>query len=161
MKIVCDNKGEEKAPIAPEVLQSYREKIDFIYTLTKDEPFLDGFSSFGDAKLSRIATHLVGIKVLEKKRLGKYKYSYKWAASMAPTPVFYKNVTEAMLATQMQYCKNARDRKKEESKPAPEATPANVSLKAATDQELWGELKSRGYTIEGEKLVKIVRTELK
>ena len=128
------------------------ELIDFIYALTKDEDYLDGFASFKNAQLSLVATELVKRGVLSKKPRGRLKngerggnrFAYRWAANSEPTKHFAVSVAQT-IAEKMSKPKTTMQTS-EKPTPPPAATLAK-SLDGFTNQELWDELKRRGAQI--------------
>lgn len=114
----------------------------------------------------RVCAELVKRGIIEKQGLGYKKgWRYRWIATMGPTNVLYGSIAQKLYDEDRMY-KDVHRKKKaaEKSKnvvvdtpsteqPLPEAKREYVSdLKGFSAQELWDELKGRGYFIEGERL---------
>lgn len=154
-----------------------KERIDFIYNLLKEYPsgYKDGFASY-DSLTRLCVTKLLDrgavTRVRDTQRRG-LKFVYKWAASMAPTKVLYKNIIEdihkspshnhalrKVNKTQDPPLLEVEHKLPEKSKNPPvvglmahTGEPVyNVAKKedfihSLTAQELWDELKSRGAQV--------------
>ena len=144
--------------------------IDFIYALTNNRLYSDGWSKYKFG-ITRVATILIKRGVLVTVGNKYKKHTYKWNPSaQEPTEHFYKSVAQEIANIDSEYAirKKAesvglkpvkREEPKPSAKPAPKkeenAEPLWVSWQDdTTDQALWNELKRRGYIIEDNKLVK-------
>lgn len=137
--------------------------VDYLYELTKGG-YEGTISSLGQREqvfFGVLRKRNVITRENTKKKEGKSNiFLYKWNCSMAPTNVFYKSVLDWYRSDYMK----CNDKKKEERKTKKESVANDLTekenlrkatLKEYRAQELWDELKSRGYTISENKLVKI------
>lgn len=152
------------------------ETIDFVHEYLR--PFPDGceFSAKDTGTQGRIVVRILlrrGIISMKKMHNGKARY--KWVADMAPTKVLYQSVAAEIRDAQRETSKKYRTTKvadKNAETPvveAPEEIPAEpVQMEAPkvnilerfSDQELWDELKARGYVIEDNRLVIVKKAYL-
>lgn len=139
--------------------------VDYLYELTKDG-YEGTISSLGHREQVFFGI-LRKRNVITRNNTGKKNgnsnlYLYKWNCSIGPTNLFYNNVLDWYRIDYMK-CnekeKAERKMKKESAlvvnNPADKETIRKATLKDYRAQELWDELKSRGYTIEENRLVKI------
>lgn len=136
--------------LTPFDLSKCKLTVDTIYELTKG-----GY----EGKLG-IDNHTASVsRLLQKrgilKREGTKRYPvYKWVATMAPTELLYKNI----LSDYMELITPPEKKKPAEELPPPipktaklppDAKPVTGNiLERFTAQELWNELKRRGFYIE-------------
>ncbi|MBR5414143.1 MAG: hypothetical protein IK114_14115 [Fibrobacter sp.] len=161
---------KEKEGISKAIIKQYKDLIDFVYSLTHEKDYTEGFAAYRNNRLSAIVTELVKRGVLEKK--SNYnghgvRYSFTWVASSAPTPHFVNSVAAVVEGKTREYQRRSREKKRNEEKreiPGIEST-KNVStpaepekprenenqkenpLAAYSPAELWAELKRRGAVI--------------
>ena len=161
-------------------LGKIKERVDFIYNLLmeREDGYRGGFCS-SDGLTGDIVRDLIARKIIERERdetKPRLAYKYKWAASMAPTNTLYQQVAHTIRETRKAYDKEAYKRKKaaeaakaakaaeedfETAVPAVDAPVApESSLAGFPSQELWSELKRRGYSIEDNRLVLIKKEYL-
>ena len=159
----------KKTPLCKTV----KDTVDLVFELTTSNP--DGYDikteEFGFAG-SLVIKILVQRGILERTRVkvAGGRYRYKWVVASAPTKVLYGSIAQEI--SDFYKAKNAKypPKKKsaekatvdviaEEPIPAPDTVtfhdgPVQVvpSLDPFSAQELWDELKRRGYFIEGERL---------
>ena len=159
----------KKTPLCKTV----KDTVDLVFELTTSNP--DGYDikteEFGFAG-SLVIKILVQRGILERTRVkvAGGRYRYKWVVASAPTKVLYGSITQEI--SDFYKAKNAKypPKKKsaekatvdviaEEPIPAPAVVtvhdgpvPAVQSLDPFSAQELWDELKRRGFFIEGERL---------
>jgi len=160
------------------LLGKVKDAIDYIYELTANTPYRGGFSEY-EKVVSDTARILVGRNIISREQdhtKTRRAFIYKWVATMAPTDTLYKSVTQELRDTQRRYEHNCKSRKKEQ---AQQDAPAEVVgirtdnaepvfkisdipsfLKSLPAQDLWDELKRRGYTIEDNRLVLIKKDYL-
>lgn len=171
-----------------EKLNKVKEKVDFIYSITNGVEYKDGFKVLNDRFLEECVTALVKRCILQKTRYymkgeSGVHYIFTWIASMAPTETLYiniyKDIDRAHKAKQERWklAKRAqRQREKEAGEeiktkelnnsfvvPCLGQVEQNVKCKELSDytpQELWNELRARGYQIEGDRIVFIQKTYL-
>ena len=171
-----------------EKLNKVKEKVDFIYSITNGVEYKDGFKALNDRFLEECVTALVKRCILQKTRYymkgeSGVHYIFTWIASMAPTETLYiniyKDVQRVHKAKQERWklAKRAqRQREKEASEDVeikepddsftiPNIGPVEQELKCKelsdyTPQELWNELRARGYQIEENRIVFIQKTYL-
>ena len=145
--------------------KTVKETIDFVYEYLAPHP--DGIvmnaKSLGGVPRS-IVTILVSRGILQKTYVNAVgrrgvECSYKWAATMSPTKTLYGSVTDEL--------RNIRKQRKEAGKKskqvvAQETVPKEyvTTLDGFSAQELWDELKKRGYSIEDNRLVIIKKAYL-
>ena len=144
--------------------------IDFIYALTNNRLYSDGWGKYKFA-LKRVATILINRGVLVTVGNKFRKHTYKWNPTASePTEHFYKSVAQEIANIEREYKVRKKAEsvglkpvKKEEPKPSASPTPKKeektepqwaIWQDDTSDQALWDELKRRGYTIEDNKLVK-------
>ena len=165
-----------------------KESVDFIYALVTENPdgYQGGFDTFTQTIIKKVARVLVKRGILAHSTTGRGKgergcfHYYKWASDMAPTNVLYKSVM-----AQIREEKKAEDSKRYQSKKQnglepvvvvadeskgipPEVINAVIdekkeyvtTLEGFSAQELWDELKKRGYSIENNRLVIIKKAYL-
>ena len=134
--------------------------IDYIYTVTSND-YPHGSWTNESYNVRRIVTILIKRGVLINIGDNKYKRTaYKWnPTAMEPNETFYKSIAQEIANTERSYrLKKMGDKtraKTEPSKPTLSETATAVKSKIVdfTAQELWNELKRRGYAIESERLV--------
>lgn len=148
--------------------KTVKDTVDFVYEFLS--PFKDGcaFSARDTGNQGRyVVRTLLRRGIISMKKLPGGKTHYTWVADMAPTKVLYKSVAAEIRDQQReknkkykaqkvvaQTTENAEDAKADERKESvgmEPITPPNL-LKVFSDQELWDELKARGYGIEGNRL---------
>lgn len=145
--------------------KTVKETIDFVYEYLAPHP--DGIvmnaKSLGGVPRS-IVTILVSRGILQKTYVNAVgrrgvECSYKWAATMSPTKTLYGSVTDEL--------RNIRKQRKEAGKKskqvvAQETVPKEyvTTLDGFSAQELWDELKKRGYSIEDNRHVIIKKAYL-
>lgn len=146
--------------------------VDYLYELTKD-----GYEGTV-ASLGQREQVFFGIlrkrNVITRNNTGKKNgksnlYLYKWNCSMSPTNLFYNNVLDWY---RIDYMKSNEKAKAERRMKKKESTPAGVNnladketlrkatLKDYSAQELMDELRSRGYDIVDNKMVRIIKEYL-
>lgn len=150
-----------------------KDAVDFIYLLVNDAPdgYSSGFSTY-DMLIKRVVSVLVQRGALCRKGAGANgnkgrSFIYKWGSNMAPTNNLYKVVmTELQEKKKVQNARRNRKRNTVSQTPAPievHVTPKEryvTTLDGFSSQELWDELKKRGYTIEDNRLVIIKKAYL-
>jgi len=171
-----------------DTLNRVKEKVDFIYGITNGVDYKEGFHIFKDRFLGECVTALVKRGILSKTAfygggsIGR-KYTFRWIATMEPTETLYiniyKDIDRAHKAKQERWkiAKRAqRQREKEAGEeiktkelnnsfvvPCLGQVEQNVKCKELSDytpQELWNELRARGYQIEENRIVFIQKTYL-
>lgn len=166
---MCNDKQLVGVGAGDSLAKTVKETIDFVYEYLAPHP--DGIvmnaKSLGGVPRS-IVTVLVSRGILQKTYVNAVgrrgvECSYKWAATMSPTKTLYGSVTDEL--------RNIRKQRKEagkKSKPVvaqetvPKAPPKEyvTTLDGFSAQELWDELKKRGYSIEDNRLVIIKKAYL-
>lgn len=177
----------------------YKEMVDFVYELTKDKEYTDGFAVYKNKILSLVVSEMVRRGVLQKKQLAHYPngkkgryFAFTWAARMAPTQNFVRSVANAIIERERvykdKYQKRVRAEKKQQKLAEAQApdipildveipdvnevqeevqqpimqtsfvvtnpvSENSISLKDATPQQLWDELKSRGAKVVDGKII--------
>ncbi len=149
-----------------------KEAVDFIYCLVNEEP--DGYSAgFAtcDMIVKRVVSVLVRRGALCRENAGANGnkgrgFIYKWGSNMAPTNNLYK-VVMGELQEKKKAENDRRNRKRNQAAQTPAhidvpATPKEyvTALDGFSAQELWDELKKRGYSIEDNRLVIIKKAYL-
>ncbi len=165
-----------------------KESVDFIYALVTEKPegYQGGFDTFTQTIVKKVARVLVKRGILVHSTTGRGKgergcrHYYKWASDMAPTNVLYKSVM-----TQIREEKREEDSKRYQAKKQNGLNPVAVvedeskgipaevinsvidakkeyvtTLDGFSSQELWDELKRRGISIEGDRLVIVKKAYL-
>jgi len=169
-----------------EKLNRVKEKVDFIYSITNGIEYKDGFKVLGDRFLEECVTALVRRNILQKTRyyikgeLGVH-YIFTWVAAMAPTDTLYINIYKDILQAhrvKQERWKLAKRAQRNREKQVEENlileksnidTSDIIPIKQEqeykqlcdyTPQELWDELRARGYQIDEGKIVLIQKTYL-
>lgn len=161
--------GRKYQPLSKTV----KETVDLVFELTTSNP--DGYDikadEFGFAG-SLVIKILVQRGILERTRVKVtgVRYRYKWVAASAPTKVLYGSIAQEISdfykAKNKKYPSKKKSAEKasvdviaEEPIPAPAVETFHdglvqvvPSLDPFSAQELWDELKRRGFFIEGERL---------
>lgn len=164
--------------------KTVKEFVDFIYEYLIEHPDglafpMKSITSSGTQK--RIASILVQRGIIGKTTIpnvGKPGHScrYRWAATMPPTKTLYGSIVSEIRNEKYKWpsynCNAKKNREAVEADPMPTPTtdepqeqPISVfngfePLDGFSDQELWDELKKRGYTIEDNRLVIIKKAYL-
>ena len=160
------------------LLKRTKDTVDFVYGILSAEP--GGVelhpSSLGYYE-SIIVRLLLKKKILKKELLrdagrGR-RYKYIWnPVAMAPTENLYQTIKNELESFNREHHKKYRGKKpcvgsqNYDAEPLKKIQPSSLfsapspSLDKFTSQELWDELKKRGYGIEGERLVIVKREYL-
>ena len=169
---MANTKTHKRKPLE----RTVAETIDFVYEYLR--PFPDGceFSARDTGTQGRVVVRtLLRRGIISMKKMHNGKTRYAWVAEMAPTKVLYQSVAaeirDAQRETSKKYytAKNAAkstepivDDVPEDIHTDPvqvEAPKVNI-LECFSDQELWNELKARGYVIEDNRLVVVKKAYL-
>jgi len=161
----------ENATVTKHRLEETKKAVDFIYALTNNRIYSAGWAKYNYG-LKRVATILIKRGVLVPIGNKIKQHTYKWNPNaMEPTENFYLSIAQEIANKEYSYKEWRRDKKDvtEESpvkeSPVVKASPKPIIKTEAkayvvkskivdfTAQELWNELKRRGYCIEGDKLV--------
>ena len=145
------------------LLGQVKDAIDFLFDATNKQGGFKGSVCNQSALFGKVTTILVRRGIIDKKRNETHKkgFSYMWAATMHPTKTLYQSVTQELRDKQREYDLKSRAKRKPE-KPSVQIVSAMIDevvkpstgLEAFPSQLLLDELKYRGFTIEGERLVK-------
>lgn len=141
-----------------------KETVDFVYEILTSNPegtTMSAKSLFG--KNRKIMTILVNRGIVDKKKVAArgrrgYECLYKWVASMPPTKVLYGSIADELRDKRREYKKSYLERKRCRTE-SDAATPIQIQktevvavpapgLSMFPSQDLWDELKRRGYNIE-------------
>lgn len=130
-----------------------KNTIDTIYDNTR-EPMHGGFKRYG-ANVRHVATLLAKRKILVNEG-SKMIPIWKWNSDMAPTDNLYKTIYADYTAY---YSGRNKARRAANEAPltqeeAEKPTIRKATIKDYSSQELWEELKSRGYQIVEGRLVR-------
>lgn len=131
--------------------------IDTIYDNTK-EPMQKTFNSFGP-KVRAIATLLIKRHVVVNDGNAMVPV-WRWNSDLAPTDTLYKTIIQDYrdyyAGVNSRYRNKQKEVKNEEPATPDEAMPTirKATIKDYSAQDLWNELKSRGYQIVDGKLVR-------
>ena len=131
--------------------------IDTIYDNTK-EPMKKAFKSFGP-RVRAIATMLIKRHVVVNDGNAMVPV-WRWNSDLAPTDTLYKTIIQDYRdyysGVNSRYRNKQKEVKKEEPATPDEAVPTirKATIKDYSAQDLWNELKSRGYMIVEGKLVR-------
>lgn len=151
--------------------KTVKDTIDFVYEYLR--PFPDGceFSAKDTGNQGRLVVRtLLRRGIISMKKMPGGKVHYTWVAEMAPTKVLYQSIAAEMRDTQREKNKKyqatkaaSRSAEPVEEKAAEpvqtEAPKVNI-LECFSAQELWNELKARGYVIEDNRLVVVKKAYL-
>lgn len=160
--------------------KTVKETIDFVYDYLS--PFKDGceFSAKDTGNQGRVVVRtLLRRGIISMKKMHNGKAHYTWVADMAPTKVLYQSIAaeirDAQRETQKKYhASKAVAKTNEQTEEKAEATAtvetetvripeAKLTLNpfgAFSSQDLWDELKARGYIIEDNRLVVVKKAYL-
>lgn len=151
------------------LLGKIKDAIDAVYEMTVTPGGYHGHFKEYPTIFWRVVSVLCQRKIVSRERnpLQRCSFVYKWVATMHPTTTLYKSVEQEIRDKVRAYRSN--ERKKKERQPKTE-TPAvfdnsmvvspihNTREEGILDgfsaQELWDELKKRGFEIEGDHIVK-------
>ena len=147
--------------------QRVKEVTDFVYEYLAPHNDFVQMSARGilGSNGAMILSNLVKRGIVEKKLLPNKKgcvYGYKWVATMAPTKTLYGSIADQLRDDD----KRRREAKKTTTSAAPVAVDPEMEVvnemfekvtyhhnfSAVSDQELWDELKRRGYFIVNNQL---------
>ena len=144
--------------------QRVKEVVDFTYEYLvqhEDGITMDAKSLFGADR--GIVTVLVKRGIISKTFVAAtgrrgVVCKYKWVATMPPTKTLYGSILQE-LRNKTEHKQSSRvidDNTQSNETPiiVPEEKTAVTLLSGFSDQELWDELKRRGYSAEGDRLVK-------
>lgn len=157
-----------------------KETVDFIYELLINST--DGvqfsFKDFGKTE-QRIVSILIKRGIISKTTISTGRrgcaWKYKWIATMPPTKVLYGSIVDEYRDIQRAWKSRSNEKMKKDSLPAtnekkedavvpPVVEPPQEerinAIDGFSDQELWNELKKRGYSIEDNRLVIVKKTYL-
>lgn len=161
----------------PNFPKRVQDSIDFIYSLTKENVFKESWKTFNNRLLDECVAELVKLGALQKTKYwidgspGR-RFIFKWNSTMAPTKVLYKNVLDRIREQHRKKNDRFRNRNKQEMleqsiKIDQDAIIDHTiemlqekhvietcNLKDFTAQQLWEELKERGYVIEDGRIVR-------
>lgn len=161
----------------PNFPKRVQDSIDFIYSLTKDNVFKESWKTFNNRLLDECVAELVKLGALQKTKYwidgspGR-RFMFKWNSTMAPTKVLYKNVLDRIREQHRKKNDKFRNRSKQETleqsieistnttmdhtveKTEEKHVVKTCSLEDFTAQQLWQELKERGYVIEDGRIVR-------
>lgn len=149
--------------VAPSTLKSVKEAVDFIYESTTGAGSVGGWTKY-PTRIQRIVSILVQRGIVAKG--GHYNHpTYVWTAQMAPTGTLYKTIASEVVLKERETVKRSADKRRakemEEMKAkVMEEEAAAVAISSFTSQELWDELKRRGYAIEDGRLVVVKKDYL-
>ena len=149
--------------------QRVKDVVDFTYEYLaqhEDGITMDAKSLFGIDR--GIVTILVKRGIIQKTAIAAtgrrgIVSKYKWVATMAPTKTLYASVLQELRDVRSQHKGKGKvppvvtDNEtpyKENPILVPKDGPGVTLLAGFSDQELWDELKLRGYSAEGSRLVK-------
>lgn len=158
-----------------------KERVDYIYGLTteREDGYHGGFTS-DDTLTKDVVRELVMRGIVSKVQdMNKERrcFIYKWEVAMAPTKALYGSVVTALREHSRETKRNSVKRAKEkaveearalaEEAPIEEAKPEPVVARERTEaekpinplekftaKELWDEIKSRGYIIENNTIIR-------
>lgn len=169
---MANTKTHKRKPLE----RTVAETIDFVYEYLR--PFPDGceFSAKDTGNQGReVVRTLLRRGIISMKKMHNGKARYAWVAEMAPTKVLYQSVAAEIRDSQREKNKKYSASKasaKPSEEPAvnePEDAPVEpVQMEAPkvnilecfSAQELWDELKARGYVIEDNRLVVVKKAYL-
>ena len=167
---------ETKTRKAKPLAKTVKDTIDFVYEYLA--PFKDGceFSAKDTGNQGRFVVRtLLRRGIISMKKMPGGKVHYKWVAEMQPTKVLYQSVAAEIRDYQREKNKKYYASKAVSKTSAPniEDVPEEIPVEPAqmeapkvnildcfSDQELWNELKARGYIIEDNKPVLVKKTYL-
>ena len=154
------------------LLGKIKDAIEEIYRITNENGGFKGAMVGYPTVFSRVMHVLVSRGIVSRKQTSAFPkaYSYVWVAQSHPTCTLYKSVYQEIRDKQKGYEERSKARKKGVNAPAqeedvstpevaPTPIPGNV-IAGFTDQELWDELKGRGYFIEDNRLAVVKKSYL-
>lgn len=151
--------------------KTVKDTIDFVYEYLS--PFKDGceFSAKDTGSQGRyVVRTLLRRGIISMKKMPGGKVHYNWVAEMAPTKVLYQSIAAEIRDAQREKNKKYKATKAASRSAEPveekavepvqmEAPKVNI-LECFSAQELWDELKARGYVIEDNRLVVVKKAYL-
>lgn len=142
-------------------LGKVKDIIDLIYSeTTASDGFHHSFRVYS-SRTAKVAKILLDRGILLRDgTITKPVYTWNKSA-MSPTENLYKTITTELRTKESNAAKKSKDKKMAEMRktvcpvPLPEKMgDARTPISEYTDQEIWDELKSRGFSIEDNALVK-------
>ena len=145
-----------------------KEIVDELYGLTVGDGFRGSFSKT-KTRYRTVLRMLVRRGVIVREGHPK-EPTYRWAASLAPNNTLYKNIANDTVNYERGIATRSNTKKRALFTAPPARTEGTEvyepkfsekrSIHFFSDEELWGELKRRGYRIEDGKLVLVKRITL-
>lgn len=134
-----------------------KDIIDTIYELTKESPYNGSFHTKG-GRFSHVATILKNRGCIIRSG-DKFHPVFSWNPNaMAPTKTFYESVLKDVVTEERQSSMRSQEKKNSlrmtPEDTEPEKITPRFSITEFSAQELWDEIKRRGYTIENNRLVR-------
>ena len=157
---------------AKPLLGKIKEAIDAVYEMTVTPGGYHGHFTDYPTTVWRVVPILVQRNIVSRERdpMKARSFIYKWVATMHPTATLYKSLEQEIRDKVRSYNKTAKGKEKKANKkevpivvdtpvvndlvPAPVKKEYVNSLDGFSSQELWDELKKRGFGIEGDRIVK-------
>lgn len=145
------------------LLGQVKDAVDFLFDATNKQGGFKGSVCSQSVLFGEVTTILVRRGIIDKKRDETHKrgFTYMWVATMHPTKTLYQSITQELRDQQRKYDLKSRAKRRPDKNTVPvvnvmidEATNPATGLEAFPSQLLWDELKKRGFTIDGERLVK-------
>lgn len=143
------------------LLKRVKDIIDDIYVKTSAEGGYRGKFKDMTSRVRQIAALLRKREILQT---SGYRENIIWTwnpVAMEPTDTLYKSIAKEVSKKESEYAKNWRDRQDAKKMLTESIIEESMSdMSRYSDQELWDELKRRGYSIEGNRLVIVKRDYL-
>lgn len=137
--------------------QRIRDAVDDIYKRTSATvPFKGGVCSINPNDLYRkVALALLDEGILDN--LGtKFEPTYIWKSSVPLVESVYHRVYKRVREISRKYYDTLKEKKEETAQEKKKDTPKPADISSISDQELWDELKKRGFTIVSGVLSKVI-----
>ena len=154
---------------SPTTISKVKEVVDFIFEATVGGGYKGGWTKY-PARFRAIAAILKKRGILVREGNKRFPIQKWFNPSMTPTKNLYKSIADELVLSERESSKKTYMKsKKEKTKAMPVVETPIIApimqtqssvLDGFSDQELYDELKRRGYCIEDNKLVVVKRTYL-
>lgn len=153
----------EHVEVSNSTLKKVREIVDFIYEVTVGDGSPGGWGKYPTR--TQIAVSIMVKRGIIERKGTKVKPIYRWSASMAPTGNLYKSIAEEIVMKERETVRRWSAKKRNASVVVaedknPNSTRDVTAISSFSSQELWDELKRRGYAIEDGRLVVVKKDYL-
>ena len=150
----------------PKTVKKVKEAVDFIYGATQGNGTPGGWQKY-PARVRAAVSIMIQRGILVKEGHPRSPI-YRWAVAPAPTKTLYQSIANEVVARERACCQRHREKRRKAAPAAPAKPKEEIVLRPLdiavevksdpdmakfSDQELWDELKRRGYAAEDGRLV--------